>query len=49
MLNKNQKITLGMVIISIGIICFILASPIISLISIISIPSGISLIIHSLF
>lgn len=45
MLNKKQKIILGLGITFIGIIGFILARPIISLISI---PSGASLIIHSI-
>jgi len=44
-LNKNKKIILGLVVISLGIIGILIATPIISLISI---PSGTSLIIYSI-
>ena len=43
-LNKNKKIILGLIVISLGIIGILIATPIISLISI---PSGTSLIIYS--
>jgi hypothetical protein len=44
-LNKNKKIMIGLIVISLGIIGILIATPIISLISI---PSGTSLIIYSI-